>query len=243
MDTSSSSSASASESSHERPGSFEGKPPLPRAAEEEDHHPQEKEQADEPQQEGDDDAVFYDHEEEEMEERGASSPSHTSIAMKCLLAGIFFYAALLQLSSSSSSYTTIPSTEGASGDRRTRSDGEAESPRRRLTAVMGDTIPSYMQALMKELKERKLLFQDTPPEEIKYWFEYTGPLQVRSVLFCYRYTLYVIRCVTCLLLFVCCVCVVFGTQKTKGCFSLSDPSLIGSKRENEREKMRDVSVP
>eukprot|EP00536_Pseudo-nitzschia_multiseries_P016948 jgi/Psemu1/247859/estExt_Genewise1.C_13040009 len=42
---------------------------------------------------------------------------------------------------------------------------------------MGDVVPSYMDALTKDLKERKKLFDDTPPEEVKYWFEYTGPLQ------------------------------------------------------------------
>ena len=28
-----------------------------------------------------------------------------------------------------------------------------------------------------ELKERRKLMEETPPEEVKYWFEYTGPLQ------------------------------------------------------------------
>lgn len=60
-------------------------------------------------------------------------------------------------------------------------DQESEFPRRRLTMV-GDSVPSYMDPVMKELKERKKLFADTPPEEVKYWFEYTGPLQVSSML-------------------------------------------------------------
>lgn len=50
-------------------------------------------------------------------------------------------------------------------------------PRRRLSMI-GDTIPNYMDGLMKDLRERKKLFDETPPEEVKYWFEYTGPLQV-----------------------------------------------------------------
>jgi len=41
-----------------------------------------------------------------------------------------------------------------------------------------------MNALMKDLKERQKLFEDTPPEEVKYWFEYTGPLQK----YFYRYS-------------------------------------------------------
>ena len=48
---------------------------------------------------------------------------------------------------------------------------------RRLLEADGAT-PSYMEPMMQDLKERKKLFEDTPPEEVKYWFEYTGPLQV-----------------------------------------------------------------
>lgn len=52
--------------------------------------------------------------------------------------------------------------------------------RRRLTAVMSETNPpSYMATLFNDLNARNKLFDDTPPEEIKYWFEYSGPLQVR----------------------------------------------------------------
>jgi hypothetical protein len=50
---------------------------------------------------------------------------------------------------------------------------------RRLTQVSsGSSIPSYIKPLMEDLKERKKLMLETPPEEVKYWFEYTGPLQV-----------------------------------------------------------------
>ena len=50
---------------------------------------------------------------------------------------------------------------------------------RRLTQTsLGDTVPSYMGSLFQELKERKKLMEETPPEEVKYWFEYAGPLQV-----------------------------------------------------------------
>ena len=48
--------------------------------------------------------------------------------------------------------------------------------RRRLSSLTG--IPSYIEGLMKDLEERKKLFDETPPDEVKYWFEYTGPLQV-----------------------------------------------------------------
>jgi len=56
------------------------------------------------------------------------------------------------------------------------------SHRRRLSSV--HTTPAYMNDLMEELKARNKLFDDTPPEEVKYWFEYTGPLQK----YFYRYS-------------------------------------------------------
>ena len=49
-------------------------------------------------------------------------------------------------------------------------------PHRRLQETNG--IPSYMQPMMKDLEDRKKLFRESPPEEVKYWFEYSGPLQV-----------------------------------------------------------------
>jgi hypothetical protein len=39
--------------------------------------------------------------------------------------------------------------------------------------------PPYMMATLQDLDARHALFDGTPPEEIKYWFEYSGPLQVR----------------------------------------------------------------
>lgn len=55
----------------------------------------------------------------------------------------------------------------------------ASIAKRRLTQVSsGNSVPSYIKPLMEDLKERKKLMLETPPEEVKYWFEYTGPLQV-----------------------------------------------------------------
>jgi hypothetical protein len=48
--------------------------------------------------------------------------------------------------------------------------------RRHLSSV--SHLPTYMKDLMSDLDARKKLFDETPPEEVKYWFEYTGPLQV-----------------------------------------------------------------
>lgn len=50
---------------------------------------------------------------------------------------------------------------------------------RRLTQeIIVDSVPTYMSKLFDDLKERKKLMEDTPPDEVKYWFEYPGPLQV-----------------------------------------------------------------
>ena len=57
------------------------------------------------------------------------------------------------------------------------SSAEQQEHRRRLQSSGGS--PSYMEPLFDELKERRKLMEETPPEEVKYWFEYTGPLQVR----------------------------------------------------------------
>ena len=57
---------------------------------------------------------------------------------------------------------------------------------RRLQEISG--APSYMKPLFQDLDDRKKLFDDTPPEEVKYWFEYSGPLQVServSIVFCF----------------------------------------------------------
>ena len=61
------------------------------------------------------------------------------------------------------------------------SGGDAVLPNRsrRLQQLGINQVPSYMTKLMEDLIARKKLFEDTPAEEIKYWFEYSGSLQVR----------------------------------------------------------------
>jgi hypothetical protein len=97
------------------------------------------------------------HEEEELEEQSSSSSSVLATVLKLAAASAFLYSAV-----STYNYSSPQGQEMA---------------RRQLSAV-GDSIPSYMDPLMKDLRERKKLFEDTPPEEVKYWFEYAGPLQV-----------------------------------------------------------------
>lgn len=54
--------------------------------------------------------------------------------------------------------------------------------RRKLSAESSSTeasnaVPTFTTPLLSELAAREKLFADTPPEEVKYWFEYAGPLQ------------------------------------------------------------------
>jgi len=63
-------------------------------------------------------------------------------------------------------YANTPSRDNNSGRRLSETNISKKNP------------PSYMKDLMDELAERTKLMTETPPEEVKYWFEYTGPLQV-----------------------------------------------------------------
>jgi len=69
--------------------------------------------------------------------------------------------------------------------RRQQDDSLTMQSRRRLSVVSSvSTVPTYMDGLMDDLAAREKLFDETPPEEVKYWFEYTGPLQK----YYYRYS-------------------------------------------------------
>lgn len=104
-------------------------------------------------------------EEHEEDEPCPTVWSHRNkVLLRCILAVVLLYGSL---------YAYI-SNDGSSSNE--AASTEAEHPRRRLTALK-DTVPSYMAALVEDLKSRQKLFDETPPEQIKYWFEYTGPLQ------------------------------------------------------------------
>ncbi len=112
------------------------------------------------------------YEEEELDSNNDDTvwSSRNVVLSKCLLAGVFLYAAL-------SSYANKESSRSPTSPVYNQSMEYSEH-RRRLTSIMGEKIPSYMNDLNEDLKARKKLFEDTPEEEIKYWFEYSGPLQV-----------------------------------------------------------------
>ena len=96
-------------------------------------------------------------------EENAGSGSSTWAVLKTLTACVFFYSAYITWSDNDS---TVINDMGRVA--------------RRQLSVVGDEIPGYMESLMKDLRERQKLFEETPPEEVKYWFEYTGPLQVST---------------------------------------------------------------
>lgn len=106
--------------------------------------------------------------------------SRTSTTMKCLVAGVLLISAFVAYTdhrgSPTASVASASTTMSASSF--LFEDDLHQRGRRRLSMIIGDTIPKYMENLTKELRERKKLFDETPPEEVKYWFEYTGPLQV-----------------------------------------------------------------
>ena len=95
----------------------------------------------------------------------AASPQSSSSVQNVLLFSVKFLAAAALL------YHAF----GGESPVMTTTDGNTMS--RRLQAL-GDAVPNYMTHLMDDLAARKKLFDETPPEEVKYWFEYTGPLQV-----------------------------------------------------------------
>lgn len=88
--------------------------------------------------------------------------------VKLLLSVGFCFSAYYQLNHQSQSETSNGKDASTNG-------------RRRLLQTQNIEVPSYMQSTMADLEARHALFDNTPPQEIKYWFEYAGPLQVRFI--------------------------------------------------------------
>ena len=86
-----------------------------------------------------------------------SGSSYLWVGLKCLAAVAFFGAGLRHLSADNNSINEISLTLA----------------HRRLSEAT-----TMLEPLMKDLEDRKKLF--TESQVIKYWFEYTGPLQVRG---------------------------------------------------------------
>jgi hypothetical protein len=106
-------------------------------------------------------------------------PSKLSPALKLLAASAVLLQAVNTYTGATAAETAhdVPASAGASAG---ASAEEATQQQRRRRLQDADNAPSYMAPLFDELKERRKLMEETPPEEVKYWFEYTGPLQVRE---------------------------------------------------------------
>ena len=53
-----------------------------------------------------------------------------------------------------------------------------------------DSLLYYVKDIKQELKDRQKLYDDAKPNEVKYWFEYSGTLQV-CILVCVCILVYV----------------------------------------------------
>ena len=111
-------------------------------------------------------------------------------AMKLLVATALFYSAgtsfaetYHQMNNNNGNYVSSPAYNNMPAptmNQRKYANGSpsAQNGGRRLSEISKKNPPSYMKELMKDLEARTKLMTETPPEEVKYWFEYTGPLQV-----------------------------------------------------------------
>lgn len=113
-----------------------------------------------------------------------AAPSRSSTVLKCVASGILLSSALfayLDPSSAAKGAVGMMMMAGRlapAADSHQGQNNNHHGARRRLAATMGDAVPPYVEPLLSDLRARKKLFEDAPPEEIKYWFEYSGPLQV-----------------------------------------------------------------
>ena len=127
-----------------------------------------------------------------MNRQGNNNNNNNNLltAMKLLVATALFYSAgtsfaetYHQMNNNNGNYVVSPAYNNmpaptmnqrkyANGSPSTQNGG------RRLSEISKKNPPSYMKELMKDLEARTKLMTETPPEEVKYWFEYTGPLQV-----------------------------------------------------------------
>lgn len=87
------------------------------------------------------------------------------------------------LSSASSllSSTTTTTASRSSHRRLSEKEDRAENDGLSLPSeARGSPYKKYLEKLFANLHERQKLFTETPANEIKYWFEYNEPLQVRE---------------------------------------------------------------
>mmetsp|Transcript_21027 Transcript_21027/g.42021 ORF Transcript_21027/g.42021 Transcript_21027/m.42021 type:complete len:768 (-) Transcript_21027:892-3195(-) len=125
-----------------------------------------------------------------------SSTSNAFTAVKLLAAAALFYSAGLTFAETYQHMTarsTLNSAHDIEAFTANNSNNNAYSyinwdgHGRRLSSeakTSKENPPSYMKDLFEDLTARTKLMEETPPNEVKYWFEYTGPLQK----YFYRYS-------------------------------------------------------
>mmetsp|Transcript_2471 Transcript_2471/g.3476 ORF Transcript_2471/g.3476 Transcript_2471/m.3476 type:complete len:774 (+) Transcript_2471:60-2381(+) len=111
------------------------------------------------------------------ENESSTLSSHFISALKIIVSSALLVSAL-------SNYISHRNNANDHANSSARPGIEAQHRRRLMTDEHNTGIPTYMDDLFEDLKERKKLMEETPPEEVKYWFEYTGPLQK----YYYRYS-------------------------------------------------------
>ena len=127
-----------------------------------------------------------------MNRQGNNNNNNNNLltAMKLLVATALFYSAgtsfaetYHQMNNNNGNYVSSPAYNNMPAptmNQRKYANGSPSTQHggRRLSEISKKNPPSYMKELMKDLEARTKLMTETPPEEVKYWFEYTGPLQV-----------------------------------------------------------------
>jgi len=138
----------------------------------------------------DDDAAF--------QEESSTRSQNVLTAMKLLAASALFYSAGTSFAQTWQQPTVTSSNQPFHGEEPSAASVPTNNAYsftnyrhldvvthgRRLNEISKEAPPSYMRDLVEDLKARKKLMEETPPEEVKYWFEYTGPLQK----YFYRYS-------------------------------------------------------
>ena len=146
-----------------------------------------------------------------MNQEGNNHNNTLLTAMKLIVATALFYSAGTSFAETyhqmnnnnnnyvSSSYNNMPAPTTNNNQRKYAngsSPSSAQQQHRRLSEISKKNPPSYMKDLMDDLNARTKLMKETPPEEVKYWFEYTGPLQVCYVhMSFFNLILYICVCV------------------------------------------------
>lgn len=122
---------------------------------------------------------------EEVAQGTSTSNAFTAVkllaaAALCYSAGLTFAETFQHMSARSTAHD-IDTFTAANNNNNAYSYINWDGHGRRLSSeakISKENPPSYMKDLFEDLKARTKLMEETPPAEVKYWFEYTGPLQV-----------------------------------------------------------------